>query len=924
MRMLTGLFNLLVLTLERLWQQRALALWALVGLATATSLALGLWLYVDAVNTNLLTSRLSDPPYAYRFRYLGAWNGNITQADVNSSDAAIRDSFPRTLGLPAARVVRYIKGGAWTVKLENKNLGAFGLSTLEGAESQMQIVAGQWPPQASTDDSLPVLIPEKMLYEMGLQVGDSVTAAAAGATKPLTLRITALWRPVNADDPSWIFPPKFFDEVMLLTSDSLNGVLEGRDKPIDECAWYVVFDGSNVKTSDIDRILARTVDGVRDVTAVLPGVRLDASPVDGLTAFSVEVNQLTQQLVIMILPVGGLVLYFVTLVAALLVTRQQSEDVLLRSRGMSRFGILSLHFLMWLALLLIALAVALAAAPWIVRLVGMTSSFLRFDNTDEVLVAVFTPPAIAAALVTGAIAASSALWMAWRTSGQSITQVKRAGARVSTAWWQRMYLDVLLLIPAGYALYTLWQQGGLVANAETPFSDPLTFIGPTLFSLGLTLLFLRLWPFMMRLGASLLSYGRGVALLMALRELSRSIGRYRGTLLMMCFTLSLIGFTASMASTLDRSLRDSVDYRVGADAVLVVAVDAQTEQDTANQQQGQQAQLTVTGFNMPPIEDLQKVDGIASVSPAGRYPARLVLSGRRVDGNVLGIDRATIASIIRTRPDYADAQMAELFNRLAGNRTGIILSEKAAQEAKLAVGQEVVLQISALNEWHEIRVPIVGLVRYFPTLDPREGFFALMNLDPIFETVGTPLPYDIWLHLQPGADPQTVAQAVRETGFPVLRWLDPEAEVRRAQTAPARRGILGFLSIGFVASVALTLVGAVIQSAASFRAQAVQMGSLRAMGLGGGSVGTYLIFTQGMVATSGVASGTLIGLGTTLLFLPLLDFSGGLPPYLVRVAWGDITLVYSVFAGVLLLVTLLTTILMGRERLSTVVKLGDA
>jgi putative ABC transport system permease protein len=199
-----------------------------------------------------------------------------------------------------------------------------------------------------------------------------------------------------------------------------------------------------------------------------------------------------------------------------------------------------------------------------------------------------------------------------------------------------------------------------------------------------------------------------------------------------------------------------------------------------------------------------------------------------------------------------------------------------------------------------------------------------MNLDPIFEAAGTPLPHDVWMSLEPGADPQTIAQSVRELGFPVVRWLDPETELQTAQAAPARRGVLGFLSVGFIASIVLTLVGAVIQSAASFRAQASQLGSLRAMGLSGSSVGAYLILVQGMAAASGILSGTAIGIGTTLLFLPLLDFSSGLPPYLVRVAWNDIFLVYSAIALVLFVVTLFTTIMMGRERLSTIVKLGDA
>ncbi|MBK8031275.1 MAG: hypothetical protein IPK17_17650 [Chloroflexi bacterium] len=64
-------------------------------------------------------------------------------------------------------------------------------------------------------------------------------------------------------------------------------------------------------------------------------------------------------------------------------------------------------------------------------------------------------------------------------------------------------------------------------------------------------------------------------------------------------------------------------------------------------------------------------------------------------------------------------------------------------------------------------------------------------------------------------------------------------------------------------------------------------------------------------------------MATTLLYLPILDFSGGLPPYFVRVAWGEITLVHAVFSGGLLLVILTTTLTLSRASLSAVIKLGD-
>ncbi len=909
-------------SLERIWQHRVLVLWTLIGLSSATILALSLTLYIDSVNTGLLESRLTDPAYAFRFRYLGAWEGNIGRADVTSATAAIEDALPVTLGMPALREVHYLSGGAWGVRLEsNQALGTYNIGILEGAEEQINIAAGEWPGEATEPDAIPVMISEQMLFNMGVQVGDVLTGQASGRD-PITLEVVALWEPVNSDDPAWIFPPKFFDERVLMQPDDLWAVLDGVENPVDESAWYLIFDGSEVRTSDVDALISNIIAGERTVTTVLPGTRMDLSPIEGLRTFSIEVSLLTQQLITMVLPVAGLVLYFVSLVAGLLVSRQQQEDVTLRSRGMSRSAILGIHVMMWLMMAAIALAVAVVVSPYVVLLVGQTTSFLQFDPTLPPLTILFTPQAIAAGAVTALIATFSGLFLAWRTTGSTITSFKQESARASKAWWQRIYLDVILFVPAVYVLFTLWRRGGIVTAADDPFADPLTFLGPTLFSLSLTLLFLRLWPFFLRIGSNLVAYGSGVALLMTLRELTRSIGRYRGTLLMMCFTLSLSGFTASMASTIDRSLEDVINYRIGSDAVIITVPDAQTEQEASSDGSGQPT-LTVTGFNAPPVIDLLAVDGVEDVSRVGRFPSRLVLASQRVDGTVLGVDRAAMAAVTRFREDYSDLPIADLFNELAGQRNGIIINAQTLNDYNLLLGQEVTLQISALGEWYETKVPILGVVDYFPTLDPRASFFAIANIDPIFETVGTELPYDVWLTLEPDADPLVVQTAVREIGFPVLKWENPEEALALAQGAPSRRGVLGFLSVGFVAAITLTLISTIIQSTASFRAQVAQLGSLRAMGLSGLSVSVYLTLLQGMIAGSGILSGTAIGVGTTLLFLPLLDFSGGLPPYLIRVAWSDIILVYSLFAGVLVVVTIFTTILLGRESLATVVKLGE-
>src|SRR3982751_1817803 len=114
-------------TLERIWQHRTLVLWVLLGLMVATTLALSLPLYVDSVYSDLLASRLGNPPFAFRFRYLGAWNGNIGQTDVENANAAIQQSFPDTVGIPVAQRVTYVRGGTWNVRAGTSNIGQFGV-----------------------------------------------------------------------------------------------------------------------------------------------------------------------------------------------------------------------------------------------------------------------------------------------------------------------------------------------------------------------------------------------------------------------------------------------------------------------------------------------------------------------------------------------------------------------------------------------------------------------------------------------------------------------------------------------------------------------------------------------------------------------------------------------------------------------------
>ena len=142
-------------------------------------------------------------------------------------------------------------------------------------------------------------------------------------------------------------------------------------------------------------------------------------------------------------------------------------------------------------------------------------------------------------------------------------------------WWQRSWIDILLLIPAIYGTYLLREQGSIVSVGEggvssnDPFQNPLLFLVPALGIFALTLFFLRLLPWFMSFLAWLIGrMGGGVGLLLATRQLARSAGFYTAPMILLVLTLSLSAFTATLAQTLDDHLFDQTYYRYGADMYL--------------------------------------------------------------------------------------------------------------------------------------------------------------------------------------------------------------------------------------------------------------------------------------------------------------------------------------------------------------------
>ena len=202
------------------------------------------------------------------------------------------------------------------------------------------------------------------------------------------------------------------------------------------------------------------------------------------------------------------------------------------------------------------------------------------------------------------------------------------------------------------------------------------------------------------------------------------------------------------------------------------------------------------------------------------------------------------------------------------------------------------------------------------------------NLEYLFEQMGGQYPYDVLLRTRPGSNTRRIVSQLEDLGLHIVNTYDARQLINDERQRPERQGILGLLSVGFMASALLTVLGFLIYSFLSFRRRFIELGILRAIGLSVTQMGSFLGLEQFALIATGVAAGTGFGVLASKLFIPFLQVRGGphpqTPAFVVQIAWGDIMKVYAIFGAMLLCAIAGLVWLLVHMRIAQAVKLGEA
>jgi uncharacterized membrane protein len=264
--------------------------------------------------------------------------------------------------------------------------------------------------------------------------------------------------------------------------------------------------------------------------------------------------------------------------------------------------------------------------------------------------------------------------------------------------------------------------------------------------------------------------------------------------------------------------------------------------------------------------------------------ATVELDGGDEVGTIFGADRQAPAGAL----SFIPTSIARF------NEPIPVLANRALlDELELFVGDTLTANATGLARSHLIS----GVVESFPTTDPAsplllidEPTLAMLRLQA---SAPARSPDEWWLAAT-GEDVDALKTGLTDGSFGTTELVTVNDRARSLSTDPVALGIIGALTLGFVATGLFAVVGLTVSTAVSARQRRTEFALLRALGLSGRQLAASLWLENGSLVVVSLAAGTGLGLLIGWLVLPFVTVTqqatAPMPPVIVHVPWDRIAI----------------------------------
>ncbi len=619
-------------------------------------------------------------------------------------------------------------------------------------------------------------------------------------------------------------------------------------------------------------------------------MRLAGAP-GSLERFRDRLAVIKMPAVVLTLLVVALILFFVSLMANLLIERQTDVIALLRSRGASRRQVFAAFLAQGVVLGLFALIAGPPLALLATNLLG--HQFLTLANRNALNIITNAPmqAALSAGWVAlGAVVAAvlAVLLSIWFAAQRDVLVMRRAAARTpQPPLWQRVRLDLLAAVLAlgGYGVsFYLTHSGALDASTNQVIVLPLSLIGPIFLLVAGILLFLRLFPALLRLLARQVVRRPGAPPMLALAQMSRAPGQALRLVLLLSLSTSFAIFTLVFNATEARQIRAMAVQQVGADFSGTLPKQFTTSPTPAQWEARYHAVPGVLAASAGYVTETVSVGNTSSIP---------------VD--IRAVDTSTFAQAAIWTNQDSSQPLADLLARIApsssaGNAPAAvpaIVDASAWNALHLSIGARFALAENRVLAG----IPFVAVaqVQHIPTVNDSlatsgagdyitpggvlvdyntyASVYARLALAPVS------LVNYIWLRTSDSPAALARVRGALNIGALALGPVfDRRALLLQMQQDPLYLIISGLLFLGAIATLLLALVGTLLASWLNARSRLTTFAVLRALGGTPRQISSTLVWEQSSVYLIAALLGMLFGALLAWTALPNLVITNPVPP----------------------------------------------
>ncbi|MFY9567741.1 MAG: FtsX-like permease family protein [Acetivibrionales bacterium] len=948
---------MLKIVLRRMFSNPWLIICLLLGSIMATALVSCIPIYTDGILQRMLTKDMENYqletgnfPGQYMVRATFNYYNEPEERISNQRyfDREIMTKRIHEFGLPIISASHHVVMGSLNFplvpadKYDHRSEMVFArLGALSDLENHITITKGRMYSDQITDGVIEVIVSQQAMVIQDLLLDNVYTLLdpTKDYKEVCKVRVVGIFEMKDPGDVYWLHGFSKHNKEFMMDYKLFNDeFIRPRNAPITEAEWNCAYDYHAITLQNLAHITKTYEEHEMWYSKYKVNIEFNM-PINRILArYNERAIQLQNMLWVLTVPVLIMLTFYIFMVSQLIIDHDQNEIAVFKSRGAGKSQI----FLSYLLESSIIAGLAFLTGPFlgmfICRFLGSSNGFLEFVQRTALPVRL-SPKVYLYSLCAVLFLIITMLAPVISVSRKTIVSHKQEKARSKKApVWKKMGLDIILLAVAGYGIYRYRQQQEVLettgVSANELQIDPLLFLTSTVFILGAGLLFIRLYPYLIR---AIYWIGRKSwtpVPYISLIQVGRSRGQEQFLMLFMILAISIGLFNANTARTINKNMEDKIRYSIGAD-VRLQAVWKTNQRTTPPGQQ-------------PPMAETQSQEPLRYFEPnfndyANLSGAELVTKVLNVeDGtmqttmgwangiNIMGIIPDQFAKVAWFRPDLLPHHWYEYLNLMSEAPTAFLVSSNLKEKYRLEAGDTVYI---TWGDQSYLEGTIFAFVDYWPSFNPRaskrvkdEPGLVVANLSYIQNKMALQ-PYEVWIKKADGVSDKQINDDIINKDLELLFIDYTDQELVKMKNDALLQGMNGMLTLGFIASMLISLLGFLIYWIISIQNRTLQFGILRAMGMSLAKVIGMLACEQLLVSGAAIVLGVIVGGMTGDMFIPLLQImysaADQVPPFRIMAYGEDYIKVYIVIGIMITLGFMTLWRIISKIRIDQAVKLGE-